>query len=147
MFVFFGLVAVLGTTYVQAERVTAAAVVGRRSAAAALACAILVANNLRDIPTDSGRPASARWPCVLGDRRTRLLYVGAGRGRVPRRGRPGRRRRRGRCSPWPRSRSPPARPGRSLPARRGRDLVPALRDTGRLELAYAVLLAVGLALA
>ncbi len=41
----------------------------------ALACAILVANNLRDIPTDEA--AGKRTLAVrLGDRRTRLLYVG-----------------------------------------------------------------------
>src|SRR6187551_107489 len=51
VFVFFGLVAVLGTQYVQAERFT---LVGLYAACGigALACAILVANNLRDIPTD-----------------------------------------------------------------------------------------------
>ena len=41
-----------------------------------------------------------------------------------------------------------ARPARTVAAgRQGRDLVPALRDTGRLQLAYAVLLAVALTLA
>jgi 1,4-dihydroxy-2-naphthoate polyprenyltransferase len=73
VFVFFGLVAVVGTTYVQTETWEAAAwyaAVG----VGALACAILVANNLRDIPTDTvaGKRTLA---VVLGDRRTRLLYV------------------------------------------------------------------------
>jgi 1,4-dihydroxy-2-naphthoate octaprenyltransferase len=72
VFVFFGLVAVLGTQYVQAERLTWAglyAAVG----VGALACAILVANNLRDIPTDtvSGKRTLA---VLLGDDRTRQLY-------------------------------------------------------------------------
>jgi 1,4-dihydroxy-2-naphthoate octaprenyltransferase len=73
VFVFFGLVAVGGTTYVQQESVplaswTAAVGVG------AVACALLVANNLRDIPTDevAGKRTLA---VVLGDRRTRFLYV------------------------------------------------------------------------
>jgi len=73
VFVFFGLVPVIGTTYVQTESwewpaVYAAVGVG------ALACAILVANNLRDIPTDTvaGKRTLA---VVLGDRRTRTLYV------------------------------------------------------------------------
>jgi 1,4-dihydroxy-2-naphthoate octaprenyltransferase len=74
VFVFFGLVAVLGTQYVQAEEVTwagLAAAVG----IGALACAILVTNNLRDIPTDT--VAGKRTLAVkLGDRRTRWLYVG-----------------------------------------------------------------------
>ena len=73
VFVFFGLVAVLGTTYVQTEEWPAAAwyaAVG----IGALACAILVANNLRDIPTDA--VAGKRTLAVLlGDGRTRALYV------------------------------------------------------------------------
>ena len=73
VFVFFGLVAVLGTQYVQAEEITAEgfwAAIGIGS----LACAILVANNLRDIPTDtvSGKRTLA---VVLGDLWTRRLYA------------------------------------------------------------------------
>ena len=41
----------------------------------ALACAILVANNLRDIPTDS-ETGKRTLAVVLGDRRTRWLYSG-----------------------------------------------------------------------
>jgi len=74
VFVFFGLVATVGTTYVQAERITTASVLAGIGCGA-LACAILVANNLRDIPTD--REVGKRTLAVrLGDRRTRLLYVG-----------------------------------------------------------------------
>lgn len=78
VFVFFGLVAVVGTTYVQTESWEWAALAPSLGAAVgvgALACAILVANNLRDIPTDtvSGKRTLA---VVLGDRRTRGLYVG-----------------------------------------------------------------------
>jgi 1,4-dihydroxy-2-naphthoate octaprenyltransferase len=73
VFVFFGLVAVIGTAYVQIEawRWSAlAAAVG----IGAIACAILVANNLRDIPTD--RIAGKNTLAVrLGDARTRALYV------------------------------------------------------------------------
>jgi len=73
VFVFFGLVAVLGTTYVQTESFPLSAwyaAVG----VGALACAILVANNLRDIPTDreTGKRTLA---VVLGDERTRYLYA------------------------------------------------------------------------
>ena len=52
VFVFFGLVAVLGTQYTQTLRVDW---VGAALAVAtgALSSAVLVANNLRDIPTDT----------------------------------------------------------------------------------------------
>jgi 1,4-dihydroxy-2-naphthoate octaprenyltransferase len=74
VFVFFGLVAVVGTTYVQAERVTGVSVAGG-AAIGALACAILVANNLRDLPTDAA--AGKRTLAVrLGDDATRGLYAG-----------------------------------------------------------------------
>jgi len=73
VFLFFGLVAVLGTTYVQTESFTwlsLAAAVGIGS----LACSILVANNLRDIPTDieTGKRTLA---VVLGDRRSRQFLL------------------------------------------------------------------------
>ena len=60
VFVFFGLVAaVIGTTYVQVGRVTPASVVSG-IAIGCLACAILVANNLRDMAGDARRKAHAR---------------------------------------------------------------------------------------
>ncbi len=73
VFVFFGLVATVGTTYVSVERITwLSVVVG--CAAGFIACALLVVNNLRDIPTD--RAAGKRTLAVrLGDRRTRWLYL------------------------------------------------------------------------
>ena len=73
VFVFFGLVATLGTTYVQLLAVTTASVLGA-VAVGSLATAILVVNNLRDIPTDRG--AGKRTLAVrLGDRWTRRLYL------------------------------------------------------------------------
>ena len=143
VFIFFGLVAVLGTTYTQADRISAPAVAGA-CAIGALACAILVANNLRDIPTDAltgKRTLAVR----LGDSRTRWLYIAllatafilAAA-----------------CAPW----HPAAllalfavalavRPLRAVRSgATGRDLIAVLRDTGRLELGYAALLAIGLAL-
>src|SRR5882762_9484481 len=72
VFVFFGLVAVLGTQYTQAMRIDW---VGGALAVAtgALSSAVLVANNLRDIPTDvqSGKITLA---VRLGETRTRVLY-------------------------------------------------------------------------
>ncbi len=73
VFVFFGLVAVVGTTYVQIESLPLAAWYAA-TGVGALACAILVANNLRDIPTD--RDVGKRTlAVVLGDERTRALYA------------------------------------------------------------------------
>jgi 1,4-dihydroxy-2-naphthoate polyprenyltransferase len=144
VFVFFGLVAVTGTTYVQAGRITPAALLGGVGCGA-LACAILVANNLRDIPTD--RVAGKRTlAVVLGDRRTRQLYLalltsaylaalvsaGISAGALLA------------LLSLPLAVAPLRRVhGRA----RGRDLVPVLAGTGVLQLAYGVLLGVGLALA
>ena len=73
VFVFFGLVAVIGTTYVQTETFELLALYAAVGIGA-LACAILVVNNLRDIPTDTlaGKRTLA---VVLGDERTRYLYA------------------------------------------------------------------------
>jgi 1,4-dihydroxy-2-naphthoate polyprenyltransferase len=73
VFVFFGLVAVCGTVYVQVGRVSVAALL-TGVWVGTLACAILVANNLRDIRGDvqvGKRTLATR----LGDARTRVLYV------------------------------------------------------------------------
>lgn len=72
VFIFFGLVAVLGTQYTQALRVDWVGLVAA-VAMGSLSSAVLVANNLRDIPTDteSGKITLA---VRLGDARTRLLY-------------------------------------------------------------------------
>ncbi len=73
VFVFFGLVAVIGTTYVQTESWEWPALYAGVGIGA-LACAILVTNNLRDIPTDT--VAGKRTLAVrLGDQRTRYLYL------------------------------------------------------------------------
>jgi len=73
VFVFFGLVAVLGTTYVQTRTFEVASLYAAVGIGA-LACAILVANNLRDIPTDTvaGKNTLA---VRLGEDRTRGLYA------------------------------------------------------------------------
>jgi 1,4-dihydroxy-2-naphthoate octaprenyltransferase len=73
VFVFFGLVATAGTTYVLVERLTGLAVAAAVPVGF-LVTAILVVNNLRDIPSDAA--SGKRTLAVrLGDRRTRLLYV------------------------------------------------------------------------
>lgn len=73
VFVFFGLVATVGSAFVQEERVTALAV-GVAVPVGLLATALLVVNNLRDIPTDtvSGKRTLA---VKIGDRPTRWLYA------------------------------------------------------------------------
>ena len=72
VFVFFGVVATTGTTYAISEQITgqslaASVVVG------CLACALLVINNLRDIPTDTvaGKNTLA---VLMGDKNTRFFY-------------------------------------------------------------------------
>ena len=73
VFVFFGIVPVAGTTYVQVLAFPAAAWVAGTGVGAVI-CAVLVANNLRDIPTDAStgkRTLAVR----MGDRATRALYV------------------------------------------------------------------------
>ena len=142
VFVFFGLVAVLGTQYTQALRVdwvggAAAVSIG------ALSSAVLVANNLRDIPTD--RVAGKMTLAVrLGDARTRILYltllgVAAGMTLALLRATPW-------CavgflaSPLALKASGPVRRGRA-----GRELIPVLRDTGLTMLVWSVTVAAALA--
>ncbi len=73
VFVFFGLVATLGTAYTQAGELSAAAVVGAVGTGL-IAVALLMANNVRDIPTDT--EVGKRTLAVrLGDRNARLSYV------------------------------------------------------------------------
>jgi 1,4-dihydroxy-2-naphthoate octaprenyltransferase len=74
VFVFFGLVATVGTTFVVLESFPAHAWLAG-CVAGFLACALLVVNNLRDIPTD--RASGKRTLAVrVGGPRTRWLYVG-----------------------------------------------------------------------
>ena len=73
VFTFFGLVATVGTVFVVIERIPWTAwPLG--SAVGALACALLVTNNLRDIPTDS-RVGKRTLAVRLGDRKTRVFFV------------------------------------------------------------------------
>lgn len=143
VFVFFGLVATLGTLYSQSGTVTWAGLLAAVGVGA-IASALLVANNLRDIPGDtlSGKRTLA---VRLGDRRTRAVYtllvvvaLAALAGIVLL------------GMPW----AALALAAFAVvvgPLRRlwsgatGRDLVPVLVATGRFELAYAALLAIGLA--
>jgi 1,4-dihydroxy-2-naphthoate octaprenyltransferase len=149
VFVFFGLMATAGTAYVQAEAVSANAWWGA-AAMGSLAVAILVANNLRDIPTDAAtgkRTLAVR----LGDRRTRSVYracvvapfVVVGVGALVHAVEPS-----AGLSPWelfawasaPLAVRPLSRIGNAT----GRELIPVLIGTGLLQVAFAALLALGL---
>ena len=142
VFLFFGLMATLGTLYTQAGRLTWVGLAGAVGIGA-ITTAILVANNLRDIPTDreSGKLTLA---VRMGDTGTRLLYaalalVAAAMVVLI-----------GIVHPvawvsvlafgllW--------RPLQTLRSRAvGPALVPVLAATGVFEIAYAVLLAAGIA--
>ena len=143
VFVFFGLIAVLGTQYTQALRVDW---VGATLAVAtgALSSAVLVANNLRDIPTDTvaGKVTLA---VRLGDTRTRFLYQSllmlAGLLTIALI----------RATPWCAIGllAAPLAVRAAGPVRRGqggRDLIPVLRDTGLTMLVWSVAVATALAL-
>jgi 1,4-dihydroxy-2-naphthoate polyprenyltransferase len=143
VFVFFGLVATAGTTFAAIESVTALSLV-MGCAVGSLACALLVVNNLRDIPTD--REVGKQTLAVrLGDQRTRWFYVGLiaaafalsavgalwrvpvllGLVAVPL----------------------AIRPVRSvLGGATGGALIPVLGETGKLQLAWGLLVTIGLAL-
>jgi 1,4-dihydroxy-2-naphthoate octaprenyltransferase len=143
VFVFFGLVAVLGTQYTQALRIDWVGVV-LAVAMGSLSSAVLVANNLRDIPTDaeSGKITLA---VRLGDARTRLLYQAllavagvltlvlmlatpwCAVGLV--------------AAPLAVRAAKPVRSGRG-----GRELIPVLRDTGLTMLVWAIAVSAALAL-
>ncbi len=73
VFAFFGIVPVVGTAYVQALTIPAAAWVASIGVGA-LTCAVLVANNLRDIPTDAA-VGKRTLAVLMGDRATRVGYV------------------------------------------------------------------------
>lgn len=74
VFIFFGLVATIGSAYVQTESVSSLSVVAAIPVGL-LSVALLVINNLRDIPgdTESGKRTLA---VTIGDERTRQLYAG-----------------------------------------------------------------------
>jgi 1,4-dihydroxy-2-naphthoate octaprenyltransferase len=142
VFAFFGVAAVVGTAYVQVGRLTwlefvASVPVGL------LACALLVINNLRDIPSDAAA-GKRTLAVIIGDARTRLLYAV--------------------CALLPFGTAIAIAPARPLalltlaalplallPIRavragaQGAALIGALGRTGRLQLAFGALLTLGLA--
>jgi 1,4-dihydroxy-2-naphthoate octaprenyltransferase len=143
VFTFFGVLAVAGTAYVQ-MRVFSWLALAAAVPVGLLACALLVVNNLRDIGTDEtvGKRTLA---VMLGDRRSRVLY--------------------GACALLPFGAVLAIAPVRPLalltlaaaplalaPVRvvasgaTGRGLITVLGQTGRVQLAFGALLAIGLAI-
>ena len=143
VFTFFGVVATVGSAYVQLEEVQLLSVAASVPVGC-LATALLVVNNLRDIPTDAA--SGKRTLAVrMGDGPTRALYValiGAAFAVLPVIGL---------RRPWgllglvslPLA-VPPLR--RIAAGTAGPGLVAVLSDTGRLQLVYGALLALGLGL-
>jgi 1,4-dihydroxy-2-naphthoate octaprenyltransferase len=139
--VFFGFVATAGSAYVQLERLTGLAVLASVPVGL-LACALLVANNLRDVDTDAAA-GKMTLAVRLGAARTRVLYHGCLAGTLAGVVAVGALR-------------PPAlaalaalplalRPARLVARRRDAPgLIAALIGTARLQLVTSVLLAAGL---
>jgi 1,4-dihydroxy-2-naphthoate polyprenyltransferase len=143
VFLFFGLAAVAGTAYVEMGRMPWLAVVAS-APVGLLACALLVINNLRDIPTDAAT-GKRTLAVVLGDQRTRVLYAACIL--IPF------------CVAVAIAAAAPltlialaAVPFALAPLRlvrrgaSGPGLITALGQTGRLQLAFGVLLTLGLAI-
>ena len=143
VFVFFGLVATVGTTYVAIETVPGVTWIAA-TGVGFLACALLVINNLRDIPTDAAvgkRTLAVR----LGDRGARVLYaalvVGAFISAALCAG----------LRSWALIALGGLAAGRDpiqqvLGGASGPELIPILGETGKTQLLFGLLLAVGLSL-
>lgn len=152
VFVFFGVMATAGSAFVQVETVPSAAWWASASMGF-LAVAILVANNLRDIPTD-GAAGKRTLAVRLGERRTRVLYracvvaafasvaagvvadfLDEGSG----------------MSPWSLiafvSIVTAVAPVRDVERATGRDLIPVLVASARLQVVFGICLSVGLSIA
>jgi 1,4-dihydroxy-2-naphthoate octaprenyltransferase len=145
VFVFFGVVATAGSAYVQTGSLSALAL-GASVPIGFLATALLVVNNLRDIPGDTevGKHTLA---VRLGDQRTRVFYVlllvsafvavplVAGIGRRPA----------GALAlvAIVVARKPVTE---VLGGARGKDLIKVLGATGRVQLVYGLLLTIGLSI-
>lgn len=142
VFVFFGVVATVGSTYVQVQEVTALSLLASIPVGL-LATALLVTNNLRDIPGDTvaGKQTLA---VRLGDARTRTVFVAMLVAAF--------------VLVVPIAADRPAAllallaaplalgPIRSVrTGAAGRDLIAVLGATGKVQLAFGILLAIGLA--
>lgn len=73
VFLFHGVIAVCATVFIQLERIPPLALAASVPIGL-LTCALLVTNNLRDIPTDSAA-GKITLAVRIGERRTRMLYL------------------------------------------------------------------------
>jgi 1,4-dihydroxy-2-naphthoate octaprenyltransferase len=141
VFLFFGVVAVTGSAYVEEGHLSALAL-GASVPVGLLATALLVVNNLRDREGD-GVAGKRTLAVRLGDHRTRLLYVGLVIGALVWAAALAV------ATPWallalvatPLA-VPPVRA--VLGGATGRDLIGVLGQTGKLQLAFAVAFSAGL---
>lgn len=143
VFVFFGIVPVMGTAYVQTEHLSWAALIASIPVGL-LSCSMLVVNNLRDVGTD-GQAGKRTLAVLLGAERTRTLYVACqivpfvvALAMIP-------------ITPWATLvllAAPLAvSPIRAVLSKAvGPALIAVLQQTGKLQLAYGFLFAVGLAI-
>ncbi|WP_326628798.1 1,4-dihydroxy-2-naphthoate polyprenyltransferase [Nonomuraea fuscirosea] len=143
VFVFFGIVPVMGTAYVQTEHLSWAALIASIPVGL-LSCSMLVVNNLRDVGTD-GQAGKRTLAVLLGAERTRTLYVACqvvpfvvALAMIP-------------ITPWAALvllAAPLAvSPIRAVLSKAvGPALIAVLQQTGKLQMAYGLLFAVGLAI-
>ncbi|MEW6897905.1 1,4-dihydroxy-2-naphthoate polyprenyltransferase [Trueperella pyogenes] len=140
--IFFGYMATVGTTYTQTGTAPWMAWVAG-TGVGLIACALLMINNIRDIPTDS-RTGKHTLAVRLGDARARWVYVAmlvGAFGAIVAIG----------IAHWPTlmgavvvGLGPVAIAPRVLRGAQGRELIPVLRDTGLFELLYGVILMITL---
>lgn len=142
VFVFFGVVAVMGTAFVQTEEVSWLSFVASVPIGL-LACALLLVNNLRDLPRDA-EVGKKTLSVRVGDQTSRVFYlccvslpfviaflIGAGNPLVLV------------TAIALIALIPPAR--LIVSGASGRDLISVLQQTARLQMAFGVLFSIGLA--
>lgn len=141
VFIFFGVVATVGTFYVQSEQITRDALLASIPMGT-FSCALLAVNNIRDRALDE--PVGKRTLAVrLGDRNARIFFaalIALGYLAVAAMG-----------NPWLALTLLSAPMALSLVrgvlgGAQGRDLIPSLAKTGKLQLQFSILFSIALVL-
>lgn len=141
VFIFFGVVATVGTFYVQSEQITRDAILASIPMGT-FSCALLAVNNIRDRALDE--PVGKRTLAVrLGDRNSRIFFaalIALGYLAVAAIG-----------NPWLAITLLSAPMALSLvrgvlSGAQGRDLIPSLAKTGKLQLQFSILFSIALVL-